>query len=71
MLSTNFLERVRTERTVDTRKYRYILGEYNRDKNCCAAVLRKSIIELDTTSDWQVVALYDVMKAGWHRCKPQ
>ena len=46
MLSRKFLERVRTERTVDTRKYRYILDEYH----CGAAVSRKQITELGTTS---------------------
>ena len=71
MLSRKFLERVRTERTVDTRKYRYRIGEYNQIPGCWAAVFRKPIIELDTTSDWQVVATYNGYTARWNRCKPQ
>ena len=71
MLSNKFLERVRTERSVDTGKYRYIIGEYPLIPGCWAAVFRKPIIELDTTSDWQVVAAYDGRNARWNRCKPQ
>lgn len=60
MLSRKFLERVRTERIVDTRKWRYIWdGEIG-------IILRKPIEELETTSDWQVVAAYDVQKSRWH-----
>lgn len=50
MLSVNFLERVRMERTVDTKKYRY-----NFD-GLTGIVYKKPIAELDTTSDWEVVA---------------
>ena len=71
MLSRKFLERVCTERTVDTRKYRYRIGEYNHIPGCWAAVFRKPITELDTTSDWQVIAVYYGYTARWHRCKPQ
>ena len=71
MLSNKFLERVRTERSVDTGKYRYIISEYPMIPGCWAAVFRKPIIELDTTSDWQVVAAYDGEEARWNRCKPQ
>ena len=52
MLSMKFLERVRTERTVDTRKYRYVwISE-------TAVVIRKPLSELGTTSDWETVARY-------------
>ena len=71
MLSNKFLERVRTEKSVDTRKYRYRIGEYNQIPGCRAAVFCKPIIELDTTSDWQVVATYDGYTERWNRCKPQ
>lgn len=71
MLSNKFLERVRTERTVDTGKYRYICYEDYMIPGCCATVSRKPIIELDTTSDWQAVAGYDAQNVRWHRCKPQ
>ena len=71
MLSRKFLERVRTERTVDTRKYRYTIAEYPLISRGWAVVFRKPIIELDTTSDWQVVAAYEEQKARWDRCKPQ
>ena len=50
MLSRKFLERVRTERTVETRKYRYI---WDGDSGIIA---RKPLVELDTTSDWEKVA---------------
>ena len=50
MLSNQFLERVRTERTVDTRKFRYI---FDGDSGIIA---RKPLVELDTTSDWEKVA---------------
>ena len=50
MLSRKFLERVRTERTVDTRKYRYI---WDGDSGI---IVRKPLGELDTTSDWEKVA---------------
>lgn len=60
MLSRKFSERVRNERTVDTRKYRYIWdGEIG-------IILRKPLEELDTTSDWQVVAAYDAKNERWH-----
>ena len=71
MLSNKFLERVRPERSVDTRKYRYRIGECNQIPGCWAAVFRKPIIELDTTSDWQVVATYNGYTARWNICKPQ
>lgn len=52
MLSIKFLERVRTERTVDTRKYRYLwISE-------TAVIIRKPLRELGTTSDWETVASY-------------
>ena len=50
MLSRKFLERVRTERTVDTRKFRYI---WDGDSGI---IVRKPLVELDTTSDWETVA---------------
>ena len=50
MLSRKFLERVRTERTVDTRKYRYI---WDGDSGI---IVRKPLVELETTSDWELVA---------------
>lgn len=52
MLSKKFLERVRTERQVDTRKYCYI---WNGD---FGIIVRKPLVELDTTSDWETVARY-------------
>ena len=52
MLSRKFLERVRTERTVETRKYRYI---WDADSGI---IVRKPLVELDTTSEWQPVASY-------------
>ena len=52
MLSMEFLERVRTERTVDTRKYRYLwISE-------TGVIIRKPITELGTTSDWETVVGY-------------
>ena len=52
MLSRKFLERVRTERTVDTRKYRYVwISE-------TGVVIRKPLSELGTTADWETVAAY-------------
>lgn len=52
MLSREFLERVRTERTVDTRKYRYLwISE-------TGVIIRKPITELGTTSDWETVVGY-------------
>lgn len=59
MLSNNFLDRVRSERTVDAKKYRYAwFGEGG-------IILRKSLAELDTTSEWQPVAQYQL--GGWER----
>lgn len=58
MLSRKFLERVRTERTVDTRKYRYIWdGDFG-------IIVRKPLSELETTSDWETVASYN---GGWRK----
>lgn len=60
MLSRKFSERVRTERMVDTRKYRYIWdGEIG-------IILRKPLEELNTTSDWQVVAAYNAQTERWN-----
>ena len=59
MLSMEFLERVRTERTVDTRNYRYI---WDGDSGI---ILRKPLEELNTTSEWQHVASYRL--GGWER----
>ena len=59
MLSKKFLERVRTERTVDTKKYRYI---WDGDSGI---ILRKPLEELNTTSEWQPVAYYGLV--GWER----
>ena len=59
MLSNNFLERVRTERIVETRKYRYI---WDGD---IGIILRKPLVELETTSDWQVVAAYNPQTSRW------
>lgn len=57
MLSRKFLERVRTERTVDTRKYRYIWdGDFG-------IIVRKPLEELETTSDWELVAHW--VAEGW------
>lgn len=59
MLSNNFLDRVRSECTVDTKKYRYAcFGEEG-------ITLRKPLAELDTTSEWQLVAHYRL--GGWER----
>lgn len=52
MLSRKFLERVRTERTVDTRNYRYVWISDT------GVVIRKPLRELGTTSDWETVASY-------------
>ena len=52
MLSNKFLERVIAEKTVDTRKYRYI---WDGDS---AIIVRKPLVELDTTSDWETVVAY-------------
>lgn len=59
MLSMEFLERVRTERTVDTRKYRYIWDGDN------GIIIRKPLAELNTTSEWQPVASYRL--GGWKK----
>lgn len=57
MLSRKFLERVRTERTVDTRKYRYIWdGDFG-------IIVRKPLEELETTLDWELVAHW--VAEGW------
>ena len=53
MLSRKFLERVRTERTVETRKYRYI---WDGDSGI---ILRKPLEGLNTTYDWETVASYN------------
>lgn len=50
MLSVKFLNRVRMERTVDTKKYRYNFDSLT------GIVYRKDIAELDTTSDCEAVA---------------
>lgn len=52
MLSIKFLERVRTERIVDTRKYRYVWIPET------GVIIRKPLRELGTTSDWETVAGY-------------
>ena len=58
MLTKSFLERVRTERTVDTVKYRYI---WDGDSGI---ILRKPLVELDTTYGWEAVAIY---VDGWRQ----
>ena len=59
MLSVNFLERVRKERIVKTRKYRYIWdGEIG-------IILREPLDDLETTSDWQVVFAYNAHNERW------
>lgn len=59
MLSSKFLERVRKERTVDTIKYRYIWDWE------IGLIIRKPLEDLETTSDWQVVAAYNAHNGRW------
>ena len=59
MLSMEFLERVRPELTVDTRKYRHIWDGDN------GIIIRKPLAELNTTSEWQLVAFYRL--GGWEK----
>lgn len=52
MLSRNFLDRVRIEGIVETRKYRYIW-------DCVTwSIIRKPLELLDTTLGWETVASF-------------
>lgn len=53
MLSRKFLERVRSEHMVDTRKYRYIWYDDNN------LILRKELKLLATATCWQTVASFE------------
>lgn len=63
-MTIQFLERVRRERIVETRKYRYLLhSDFVYDK-----IIRLPLSLLGTTcemSDWQTVAIID--KDGIHK----